>query len=114
MESTSTVLPSNASWPQDAIAEANERFADAKQRELAAGVYGQPAAKERAILDGLDALGDRQAARSAAAEGIIGLLRIAAEEMPLQLSAALEGVLIVRQVVEAITDLEAARQRGAA
>jgi len=86
-------------WPQTAIAEANTRQADAVRREINAGTHGDQAAKEQATRDIFDAMGDRQAIRTEASEGIIGLLRIAGEENPLALSSVLEQVPIIDQLI---------------
>jgi hypothetical protein len=94
-------------WPWGKLEEANERYADAAQRELEAAVLDQQAAKDQATLDKRNAMGDRQLIRDELTGFELGSLRITIQEQPEQLRALLAealGMTLV-EISDALTEL---------
>ena len=79
-------------WPSGLLEEANERYADASQRELEAGTLDQQDAKDQATRDKWDAMADRQLIRDELTRFFLGGFRIAFQEQPEQLKALLVEV----------------------
>ena len=91
MNSIAEPASDQADWPKlfRDIEDANERFDDAHRRDLRARVFDSPAERDRATLDKREAMGDRQKARTAIDQSILGALRISLQEHPEQLRALL-------------------------
>lgn len=107
MNHTASPPASKNRWPWNLLEEANDRFADASQRELEAGTLDQPAAKDQATRDKWDAVADRQKTRDELARFFLGGFRIALEEQPEQLRALLAEVsgIVPVEITDAVTEL---------
>ena len=94
-------------WPWGMLEDANERYADAAQRELEAGVLDQQAAKDQATRDKWDAMADRQTIRDEVTGFELGSLRITIQEQPEQLRALLADALgmTLVEISDALTEL---------
>ena len=92
MNPTHSPLPGKDHWPWGKLEDANERYADAAQRELEAGVLDQQAVKDQATRDKRNAMGDRQLIRDELSGFVLGGRRITIQEQPEQLRALLAEV----------------------
>lgn len=86
-----------SAW-QNALDSANERFAAAAQRELAAGTYGKSEALAHAILDREAAGAERYRLKMAASEFMLTLFRITAEERNAQLNLLVQELPSIQEL----------------
>lgn len=91
MNSIAEPVTDQDDWPKlfRDIEDANARYDDAYRRDLRARVFDHPEDRDRATLDKWVAMGDRQQARTAIGQSVLGALRVAIQENPEQLRALL-------------------------